>query len=99
MAADLLAMQLPLAGLFWHKLRGIKGHIGNGPQADEVLFKELLQLTEQLTPGIDAVDPEHHREAIHATRTAWASARRSTGQQMESTRASSPGNPAHSRYR
>ena len=60
MAADLLAMQLPLAGLFWHKLRGIKGHIGNGPQADEVLFKELLQLTEQLAPGFDAVGLERH---------------------------------------
>ena len=55
MAADLLAMQLPLAGLFWHKLRGFKDHIGNGPQADEVLFKEFLQLAEQLTAGVDAV--------------------------------------------
>jgi hypothetical protein len=55
-AADLLAMQLPLAGLFWHKLRRFKDHIGNGPQADEVFFKELLQLTKQLAPGIDAMD-------------------------------------------
>jgi len=88
-AADLLAMQLPLAGLFWHKLRGFKDHIGNGPQADEVFFKELLQLTEQLAPGIDAVDLERHREAIHAIKVAWAAARRSTGQRSELTRVSS----------